>query len=425
MTTVTPLIDSSVTFVETIGNNDSMLSVVTSMGQLDDSGRAGHHHYNVIQDIMYMVLTPFFCMLGIIGNTTNIAVLSKSRKRMHRTSGEINTGTHLGLIILSISDLAFCIVLLPRAFFNLNGAMALFPQPGFRLYYQVYGTGLVTTLILTSTYITVCMTVLRYLGICHLFFARKMKMNICAVVLYILAIFISVLVNLPSFWQYQISHLSISNRTVYLIDIGPYTKNSIYTFLWCKTIYGIVFPFCILCYCNISLIRTLQESRRMRVQCRVQRSALHYSRRTTRMLISIVLLFILLVLPAEVLDFFHDIIKMNPDKTEVFLVVRSIVNLLQVINFSCNFLLYFSVNSHFRHLVRSVCSCNTQTDQIDDLNRYRESVDYKSNSMRRMSNYSNTTSGSNILVRLRDLRQKRQSMESHATCALSVSDIKA
>ncbi len=361
--------------IETMGNNRGMNASYSfgpgnSSGILRDFGRINDSHdyhgmenttsiYNTIQDVMYLILTPALCIIGCLGNGINLIVLFKSRVHMRNADGERNSGTTLGLVLLSLSDLLFCIANCPRPFINLSATQSLFDEKDFRLYYQVYGTGIVTTFILSSTWITVAMALLRYLGICHPLVTRKMDGNQLARITYIAATILSIALNFPSFWQYKIEEMEIGGTVLYLLDLGEFSPNSQkgVIFQWSRAIFGIFIPAAILTFCNCSLVFALRKSMKMRKECYVQKSSNRHSHRITRMLITIVIVFILLVFPSELMDFCSDMVKMNVARTEMFMVVRSIANILQVLNFSCNFLLYCVLSVHFRHTAREIFLC--------------------------------------------------------------------
>ena len=315
----------------------------------------GHVSY-LLQDIFYVVITPAISLFGCIGNVLNIIVLIRSRQRMKTADGGRDSGTLLGLLVLAVSDMLFCAAVFPRAFASIGGNEALFEPNDFRLYYQVYGTGVINTFILTSTWITVAMASMRYKGICHPLSTSKVRRSNCVRLIYLITITTCTLINLPTFWQYKITDFQIDGHVYYLIDIGDFALNSRkgYIFLWFRALVGIISPALLLLYCNCSLIVALRRSRSIRREGRVRPSVSRSHNRITRLLVVIVILFIVLVFPAEMMDFCLALIVTDPDKTHVFIMIRSIANFLQVVNFSCNFVVYCALNVHFRNTVREV-----------------------------------------------------------------------
>ena len=300
----------------------------------DTSGE--FYHLKVIEDILYIIVTPSLSIFGCIGNLINIVVLTKIRARIRKVDGGKEGVTHLGLMILALSDLLFCLSICPRGFTRLSSTMSLFPSQSFQLYYQAYGTGFVTTFILTSTWVTVAMAVLRYVGICHPLAMRRIDSRLYSRIAYSLVIIISVLMNLPVFWQFKIVPLSLGpGKMAYLIDIGFFDPGSPHgkLFLWVRAFYAVFIPATLLAFCNLSLILTLRQSYRMRRACRVQDSAARNSSRITLLLVVLVVMFVLLVFPSEIMDFCTENIRLDAAKTQTFMVVRAAANVLQVSKF--------------------------------------------------------------------------------------------
>ncbi len=85
------------------------------------------------QRVTQNYITPAICVLGFLGNLINIVVLSKLRQQ--RKDGARDRGTHLGLIVLAVSDLLFCLAVFPRGF--VPESSSLFSERHFSWFYQV------------------------------------------------------------------------------------------------------------------------------------------------------------------------------------------------------------------------------------------------------------------------------------------------
>ena len=327
---------------------------------------------------MYLILTPALCIIGCLGNIVNLIVLMKSSVRMRKADGNQNSGTTLGLALLAVSDLLFCVANCPRAFSNLSGSAALFETKDFLLYYQTYGTGVVTTFLLMSTWLTVAMAMLRYMGICHSLSMRRLDSTSVARIVYVSTVIFSILLNVPSYGQFQITEYD----GFYLIDLGPFSHS--YTkglaFMWIRAIFGIFIPAALMCFCNVSLVIALHRSGQMRRECYVQKSTNRHSNRITRMLIVLVVLFVCLVFPSELMDFCQEVIKTDSSKTPNFLVARSVVNVLQVMNFACNFILYFILSVHFRKTAKEIFTCQQGPRGLRRMNSSTRSSRYNATS---------------------------------------------
>ncbi|CAG5124829.1 unnamed protein product [Candidula unifasciata] len=74
----------------------------------------------------------------------------------------------------------------------------------------------------------------------------------------------------------------------------------------------------------------------------------------TATLVAVVLLFLILVSPSELMKFSVSYTSANKDQQ---LIVTYVTNFMQVLNFSLNFVLYCAVNKSFRHTLRGLACC--------------------------------------------------------------------
>ena len=313
--------------------------------EIDDSLERFSSYHN-IQRSLRNILTPILCTLGCLGNVINLLVLRRLRCRRSTSDREI--GAHIGLSCLAVSDFCICATLLPRSF--VPSTTSMFERMDLALLYQAYGSGLVNTFIFISTWITVVMSSIRYLGICHPFSARRINGPLFSKVAYSLVFGLCCAFNIPMFLQFKILRMDMGSRQSYLLDIGLFDHRSIQgrVFIWSKAIVGLFVPSLIMTFCNMELIRTLRRSYRMRQACGISGQSSVVSRRLTRTLVAVVLAFVILAFPSGVMDFLSSSLHMEPSVTEHFLLVRSFANILLIANFSLNFILYCATNVHFR-----------------------------------------------------------------------------
>ena len=223
----------------------------------------------------------------------------------------------------------------------------------------MYGTGVVMCLMLTSTWIIVVMALMRYLGICHPFSSWKIDGPIFSKAAYAVVSIVCIIFNLPSFFMFKTLALKIGQETTYIMDIGIIDQSSTtgQMFIWMKAILGILIPMTILSFCNCSLNRALRKSYRMRQKYRVQQTVSGTSNRITLTLIIIMMAFLFLVFPSEIMDLAHDHINKTSEQTEVLLTFRAFANVLQIVNFSFNFILYCVINVHFWGMLLQMLPC--------------------------------------------------------------------
>ena len=132
-----------------------------------------------------------------------------------------------------------------------------------------------------------------------------------------------------------------------------------FSYLW--TIFGYVIPVSVLAFCNTHLIRALRESYRMRRVYRVHSQAPQPGSRITPTLVAIVVMFIVLVSPSEIIQFLFYVVEDTAVEHLNFATV--ITNLLHTMNFSLNFVLYCIVNVHFRNTIKEIIFCILRKDK--------------------------------------------------------------
>ena len=223
----------------------------------------------------------------------------------------------------------------------------------------------------SSTWLTVMMAVSRYIAVCHPLHARSF-INHRGTIITIIAVWLgSFLINLPRFWHYQPTtlpchHLGLSVHVapdchcVYYQKLpGVLFRNSgfksAYTIIWATV--AIFVPLVAMIICNWCLVRALRRSSAMQQRCcRISSAASMrasvngsvdfrlmsnrggtYSRnsgfsetpssaghRITPTLVALVVLFIVLVGPSEILTFAKDFVltqQVIPNITNFFVLL--------------------------------------------------------------------------------------------------------
>ena len=337
--------------------NKSILQATTTT--LTPGGTSGNYKelltLEVFEEFIYSKLIVFVAVVGVFGNLLNLGVLTKHNSQHHREKME--RAVSVGLTILAVTDLFFCLTLLPHAwlprkvFFHLS--------QGFEFYYAVHSNIIFNVTVMVSTWLTVAMATSRYIAICHPLRAR-LVIDMRYTSLTAIAILISsVLANIPRLWTYKISSLPCTNNnTAYYTVPGLLTQQYAYyypVYLGLYFILSTVIPLVMLTTCNIYLVRALKKSDRLR-RLRAPNTAAcasESSRRLTIILIGLVIMYITLVSPAEIINFIRDIILSTNGKqnTPLYNLAVAVVNFLQALNFALNFVLYCSVNSQFRKTI--------------------------------------------------------------------------
>ncbi|KAK2144611.1 hypothetical protein LSH36_743g00011 [Paralvinella palmiformis] len=262
---------------------------------------------------------------------------------------------------MAVSDLLFNISVLPLAFVP-DGSLIL-PARSFHLFYNLYSTGLITTFSLTSTWLIVITAGLRYLGVCHPLKSRYLITRKTIFISIGVICLVCVLVNVPQFLvQRAIPLYEQDGHVTMLIDLGPFshgnTRGVIYS--WIRAFFAIFIPGILLIYFNTRLVMALHASRRLHRHHVIQ-SAISVRRQTgssnrlTRTLIALIIMFIVLVYPDSLLDFFTYVAPLIEIRNnESVLIARIVVNMLQIANYAFNFVLYCVMNATFRRAMREL-----------------------------------------------------------------------
>ncbi len=296
------------------------------------------------------MLQPLVCACGICGNILTLCILA--RRRLKLSCDGTEQAVHVGLGALAISDLLFCISLFP---YILTSDAVFFTSKNFDLYYRTYSNAIVNTFILISTWLTVTMALSRYLAICHPFRCQHLvdprtTKFICAIVCAICTLF-----SIPRFFLYTVQSLNCVDGTPLYVrwkGLLPKYSGGHNVYMWLYFSVGVAVPLCTLGFCNVSLVKALQESVKVRREYRVPAAHINSNHRITSILVTVVVMYIVLVSPAEILVFVHD--RLPPQSQVALKLPIQLTNLLQSINFSLNFILYFILNTHFRRELREI-----------------------------------------------------------------------
>ena len=329
---------------------------VTHNVALDVNGRTA----SVEEQIVYVleeVLIPIIAALGMLGNGLNVLVLWWRYRQ--RDIDIMERGALLGLIALAVSDMAFCFVLFPK---SLLPSSTVFTSYGAHLSYQLYGLYFQNVFIKTSTWLTLVVGFARYSGICHPLRAR-MCIRLPGIGTAIIVTYMFwFLVESPLIWTYQVKQYQMGNVTYFFIDVGAFAEDEIlsevFTYLW--AILGYFVPVLVLIYCNGCLIHALRQSHKMRREACImqgQSSLQSASTRITLTLIVLIVMFVVLVSPSEMIHFFE--LTTGAHGLQYFKIGIITTNVLQAVNFAFSFVLYCFVNATFRRTVVGWVTCLT------------------------------------------------------------------
>ena len=333
-----------------IAINDTVQN--TSINPKPDHRGIGNFYFSLMR-----VVVPLVCVLGVSGNTLNLVVLT--RKRINNPYRQLERTANMGLTALAFSDLFFNLTVFPYAFIDKDVDFVAQKRVA-NLYYRVYGISFINVFLMVSTWLVVELALERYIILYHPLHA-KCILGIKRTKIVIVAIFMtSLLATLPYFLTKTIVACQGEHRTFYEIR-DRWSAESVvndgmrFYQRWLWPFIAVFLPLCILMICNVRLVQGLRRVPRSRRRFhspgqRIKES----SNRITLTLIIIVFMSILLVTPAEVLKLINPYSRWG----QAGLVAAALANLLQSINFAFNFILYCTIDAHFRRTCTHLFSIN-------------------------------------------------------------------
>ena len=302
-------------------------------------------------------LATIVCAFGIVANILNIVVLT--RKNMISATNCILTG-------LAVSDGLTMVAYLPFAlrFYVLYGTE---PTPErntlaavrFMLFYACFSVVVHTV----SIWLTVTLAVFRYIFIRY----PRRGAVLCSLQRAKIAVFlvyvVTLIVCIPNFVTITVqghANKSATNETIYLWIVGFKLENKTDEFMyhfnfWIQAILVKLVPCIGLTILSCLLVRTMKAAEKRRKNLRGAKSKKdngedsgrdRKTNRTTRMLLTVVFLFLLTEFPQGILNLLCGILPNFEE--EIYQSLGDLVDILALINNGINFILYCTMSKQFR-----------------------------------------------------------------------------
>ena len=200
------------------------------------------------------------------------------------------------------------------------------------------------------------MAITRYLAICHPLKARLILGTRASRLSLAMVFVFSCCFNIPRFLMETIEQIDCTEGyTVYIRYPQFRSARLRHTFGWLYFAVGIAVPLLVLIFCNTHLIRALHRASRQRQKmtyCAQKTS--EGTRILTLTLIIIVIMYVVFVVPAEIVHFMLTKVQQHWNIKPVVNMLVAILNTMQALTFSVNFLLYCLINTHFRRTFRDL-----------------------------------------------------------------------
>lgn len=347
--------------VET-GTNETVFS---NISQNQNRGMNPYQSTCILYDfIIEALFMGCFCIFGFTGNTLSMICLWRDKSK---------TATPFLLVSLELADTLFLVtVFLLRVLTSIHmftgwfqSLDSIFPYMGS----YVFAFALITET--GSIYLTVLVTVNRYISVCRPYEASDLCSIYHARRHVVIVTAFSIIFNLPRFFEYRVIHVvTHDNRTVPRAELTPFANNIIYQIVYANALYFLVLfliPLVTLIILNYKLIKALRKTKKKRAQL-ISSSVDSQSRSEddiTLVLIVVVIVFIISQTPAlitqSLFSFLHMSKRICPN---AFFYYERISDLMVVANASMNFIIYCFCSTKFRQiLVNLLCKKSLESPE--------------------------------------------------------------
>ncbi|XP_057655994.1 prolactin-releasing peptide receptor-like [Diorhabda carinulata] len=297
---------------------------------------------NTVQVAFFIIYTTIFVM-GIFGNLLVCYVVFRNKA--------MQTVTNLFITNLALSDILLCMLAVP--FTPLYTFLGEWVFGGLICHLVSFAQGIsvyISTLTLTSIAID------RYFVIIYPFHPR-MKLFTCIVIIIIIWIF-SIIVTLP-YGVYVKLVPSERNKEKYFCDENWPTEDWRRAFGGITTAMQFFIPFLIMAYCYICVSIKLNDRARSKPGCKNSRKEeidRERKKRTNRMLISMVAVFLISWLPLNTFNIVNDFYQ-QMEKWYFYYLAFFVGHAIAMSSTCYNPFLYAWLNENFRKEFKQVLPC--------------------------------------------------------------------
>lgn len=303
------------------------------------------HH--VVSVITYTYLGPIICAMGMLFNTINFAVLMQHQLK----ESPYTYLTGLAMVDFSALTLSFIYMVISHK------AVGKFWR-----YYDAYiFLPFVNVCVTSSVWIIVLLTIERFLFVRHPLWAKAKCDRASAKVKILGIVGLALVFNIPRFLVFKVYEPSPG---IWGLEHTEFRKSDdFFGINWVYSITVQILPLIILLFANTYLVYAVMRARKQREQLQIRnnKEATWYRDqvRLTITLISIVCLFIVCILPSAFSDFpiaYFFFGRGTPvkdfRKSNFYLILQYMANVLVWCNLSLNFVLYCAFNEKFRRVMR-------------------------------------------------------------------------
>lgn len=300
---------------------------------------------NTVQVVFFMVYTTIF-VLGIFGNVLVCYVVFRNKA--------MQTVTNLFITNLALSDILLCVLAVP--FTPLYTFLGEWVFGRIICHLVSYAQGIsvyISTLTLTSIAID------RYFVIIYPFHPR-MKLSTCIIIIVIIWIF-SMLVTLPYgvYMKHTTENISEIAMEKYFCDENWPSEEWRRTFGGITTAMQFIIPFLIMAFCYICVSIKLNDRARSKPgskNSRKEEADRERKRRTNRMLIAMVAVFLISWLPLNAINIINDFYQ-QMEHWDYNYLTFFLTHAIAMSSTCYNPFLYAWLNENFRKEFKQVLPC--------------------------------------------------------------------
>ena len=340
---------------ENVTQTDNLLDNITTalQGNMSTAAPVVYESLELaskVGKICYKYIGPTICAIGILCNIMNLLVLTQRQLKE-------SPYTYLtGLALTDLGALTFSFIFMVGSYKS--------TQYFWKFYDAYIFMPLSNVCSNSSVWITVVLTIERFLVVHYPLWAKAMCDRASAKVKNALIISIIFVLNIPHFMLLKVEQ--INNTTMYRTTSTDFRHSDHYFRIrWFYSIIIHFVPLLILSVANSYLVYAVMRARKEReiLQIRNNKEATWHREqvRLTLTLISIVCLFIICIIPSAFSNkrimyaIFGGDKPMNQfARSNFYFIYQNIANLLVWCNLSLNFVFYCAINKKFRHVMRKM-----------------------------------------------------------------------
>ncbi|XP_011506266.1 PREDICTED: FMRFamide receptor-like [Ceratosolen solmsi marchali] len=334
-----------------------------------------------VEFLIYGLLLNTVSLLGILGNAISTIVLSRPQMK-----------SSINYLLIGLATCDTVLILLAVLVYGLPG---IYAYTGYLFHYKFlvypkivrYLYPLSTTAHMATVYLTLTVTMERYVAVCHPLKARSLcTYGRARTAIFAIGLF-SVIYNLPKLWEVELSeelHWKY-NVTIFCIVPTKLRQNKLYIAIYVHWLYFFVcyaFPFAALVIFNAAIYKRVSKANRdLRRLSRHQRREIGLA----TMLLCVVIVFLVCnVLPLA--SNVYENVYVNPPTWMI-----QVGNLLVTFNSGVNFVIYVIFGRKFKRIFMKIfCRVSGETG-LDCMGRpsRADSPDFQTNEDSIATNTSN------------------------------------